>query len=422
MDERSNNQTEPWDRDSYETGSTKPPKNRGGIIAVLLIAVIFLGAISSALGVLNIKLFRKLESGGGNSSPMSFYEGTATTGTETDSSGSLTQPSAPVNSNISVQIKDSPSGIENVPQNGGLSYQEIYEKAIPSVVSITCRLSGGSSSGTGVIISKNGYIVTNCHVVEDAVSILVRLTDNRELAACVVGADAVSDLAVLYVEAKDLTPAEFGDSGQLRVGDAVAAIGDPLGAEFRGTMTDGIVSAINRDVTLDGKTMTLIQTNAALNSGNSGGPLLNCYGQVIGINTMKISAFTNSAGVEGLGFAIPSTTVKEIVDQLLRQGYVSGRPSLGVEGGSVSEFDQRYYRLPAGYLISGVKPDSCAEAAGLVAGDIIYSIGGTRIQSADELQAVLYSFSVGDTVELGIYRYRTGKTFTVTVTLDESMG
>ena len=419
MDERKNNFIDPQGGDSYETGSTRPPKNRGGLIALLLIGVIIFGGISSVLGALNIKLFRELTAGGNPSASMSFFESTSVS-TPTSPYHTGEHPSAPVGSDITVEIQDSPEGVENIPQEGGLSYQAIYAKAIPSVVSITCQTNGGASSGTGVVLSSQGYIVTNCHVVAGADSILIRLTDDRTLPACIVGLDAVSDLAVLYVEATDLTPAEFGDSAQLRVGDSVAAIGDPLGSEFRGTMTDGIVSAINRDVTVDGRTMTLIQTNAALNSGNSGGPLLNCYGQVVGINTMKISAFVDAAGVEGLGFAIPTTTVKEIVDQLLRQGYVSGRPSLGVEGESVTEFQQRYYRLPAGFLITEVADDSCAEDAGLAVGDIIYGFGDIRITSSDTLQSALYGCSVGDAVTLSIYRYQTGQQFAVTVTLDEA--
>jgi len=417
MDENKHNHIEPWDRDSYETGSTHPPKNQNGLVAVLLIAVILLGGISSVLGVLNIKLFRELEQSGGNSS-MSFFEGTEPTSTG-EPQGDSENTKTPGDGDVIVDIQDIPSDVENVPQSGGLSYQKIYEKAIPSVVSITCQLTKGTSTGTGVVLSEKGYIITNCHVVEGATGVTVRLTDDREFPACLVGADILSDLAVLYVEAEGLIPAEFGNSDQLRVGDAVAAIGDPLGTEFRGTMTDGIVSAINRDVTMEGRTMTLIQTNAALNSGNSGGPLLNCYGQVIGINTMKIGAFVDNAGVEGLGFAIPSTTVKEIVDQILRQGYVSGRPALGVEGDSVSSFDQRYYRLPAGFLISAVSHGSCAEKAGLANGDIIYGIDSTRIESADELRSTLYTYSVGDEVTLYIYRYSTAKQFAVTVTLDE---
>ena len=417
MDERNLHEYEPWERDSYETGSTKPPKNRGGLLCVLLVAVVLLGGITSALGIMNIRLFRQLNEGGEQSASVSFNEGTQSS---TDpSQAPVTSPAAP-SADVEVDIRPAPDGVDNVPQAGGLSYQQIYDKAIDSVVSITCRMANGSSSGTGVVLSADGYIVTNCHVVEGAQSISVLLTDNRQLPAYVIGADAVSDLAVLYADAQDLIPAEFGDSDSLRVGDAVAAIGDPLGAEFRGTMTDGIVSAINRNVATQGRTMTLIQTNAALNSGNSGGPLLNCYGQVVGINTMKISAFVDQAGVEGIGFAIPSTTVKEVVDQLIAQGYVSGRPSLGITGDTVSQLEQRLYRLPAGVLVETVEDGSCADKAGIVAGDVIQYADKTMLQSAEELENLLYSLSAGDTLELTIYRYRTGKQFTITVKLDEA--
>ena len=415
MEERNHPNMEPWNRDSYETGSTKPPKSHGGAVAVLLIAVILLCSAATALGIMNIKLYRKLQ----EDPSVSFSAGTQPTGSPTEPSDT---PPVPTGGSLSLDLQPTPGEVANVSQEGGLSYQEIYEKNIPSVVSITCTLSGGTASGTGVVLSADGYLVTNSHVVEGAQIIRVRFTDDRVMTASLVGADTVSDLAVLYVEADDLIPAEFGDSSRLRVGDAVAAIGDPLGEEFRGTMTDGIVSAINRDVTTGGRTMTLIQTNAALNSGNSGGPLINCYGQVVGINTMKISTFVDGAGVEGLGFAIPSTTVKEIVDQLIAQGYVSGRPDLGVTGESVSQLDQRYYRLPAGFLISEVEPGSGAANAGIVAGDIIVTFNGTRIQSADELEAALYACQAGDSVELILYRYRTGRQFGVKLTLEEADG
>ena len=418
MDERNLHEYEPWDRDSYETGSTKPPKSRSGLLSVLLVAVILLGGITSALGIMNIRLFQQLNGDDNHSASVSFNEGTQSSADPSQPRDTVT-PTAPV-SDVTVDICPTPEGVENVPQQGGLSYQQIYDKAIDSVVSITCRVAGGSSAGTGVALSADGYIVTNCHVVEGAQSISVLLTDNRQLTAYVVGADAVSDLAVLYVEADDLTPAEFGDSDALRVGDAVAAIGDPLGAEFRGTMTDGIVSAINRNVVTEGRTMTLIQTNAALNSGNSGGPLLNCYGQVVGINTLKISAFVDQAGVEGLGFAIPSTTVKEVVDQLIAQGYVSGRPSLGIIGDAVSQLEQKLYRLPAGVLVQDVESGSCADKAGITPGDVIQYAGKTRVESVDALNNLLYSLTAGDKLELTVYRYRTGKQFTVTVTLDEA--
>ena len=164
--------------------------------------------------------------------------------------------------------------------------------------------------------------------------------------------------------------------------------------------------------------MTLIQTNAALNSGNSGGPLLNCYGQVIGINTMKIGDYMNDAGVEGLGFAIPSTTVKEIVDQLIAQGYVSGRPSLGFTGQTVTAFDRLYYGIPQGVCITSVKEDSDASAKGLTPGDILLQLNGIRISDLDSLQTLLHSLNAGDTVEAVIYR--SGRQYRVSITLEQS--
>ena len=423
MDERNNNyHMDPWDSDSYETGSTRPPKSHGGLIAVLLVLVIFLGGISSALGVLNIKLFHKLDAGGNDPDSVVFHPNSSeTTTAPTESTVVKTDPSVPVaTGSASLQLNQTPEAVDNVPQEGGMSLQDIYLKAIDSVVSITCTTGEGTASGTGVVLSENGYIVTNCHVVDGADSIQVLFTDERTMTAALVGADAVSDLAVLYVSAGDLTPAEFGDSSTLRVGDAVVAIGDPLGVELRGTMTDGIVSAINRDLATGGRTMTLIQTNAALNSGNSGGPLLNCYGQVIGINTMKISAFTDDAGVEGLGFAIPSTTVKDIVDQIISQGYVSGRPALGITGEDVSAYYQKFYRLPAGVYVTEIASGSAAEAAGLAAGDIILTMDGQRLSGTDDLNTAMYSHDVGDTVVLTIYRLSDRKQYSVTITLGES--
>ena len=421
MSDYNHHPSDPWDQDSYQTGSTQPPKNRGGFIAVLLTVVILLAGISTAMGVMNVKLFQQLQEQEGDQSQVSF-DATASSAPTTQNSPDASEVTVPQGEDIRVELNAPPATVPNIPQEGGLSFQEIYEKNIPSVVSVLCQLSSGSSSGTGVVLSENGYIVTNCHVVEGARSITLRFTDGRELAAQVVGADAVSDLAVLYVQSDDLTPAEFGDSAQLRVGDTVAAIGDPLGVEFRGTMTDGIVSAINRDVTTQGRTMTLIQTNAALNSGNSGGPLINCHGQVIGINTLKISAFVDDAGVEGLGFAIPSTTVKEVVEQLITQGYVSGRPSLGITGDTVTRTEQQFYRLPAGVLITEVEDGSSADNAGIAPGDILLAFGSTRIESAEDLTAALYGCSAGDEVQLTLYRYRTGKQYTVTVILGEKNG
>ena len=397
---------------SYENGSTEPPKNRGRIIAIVLCACIVLGGIMSVTGGWEY-LAKRFSSRHGDiifsvipgidkeDSPLA--------------SGPVTNAPAPHPDNqMQVQLQPMPEQVDNVPQAGGLGLQEIYEKNIPSVVSISCTLTSGSTSGTGVVLSKTGYIVTNAHVVEGAAQIEVLLTDGRTFPAYVVGADSFSDLAVLYIQAEDLIPAEFGDSSQARVGDAVVAIGDPLGVSLRGTMTDGIVSAINRDLVTEGRTLTLIQTNAALNAGNSGGPLINCHGQVIGINTLKITAFSDS-NVEGLGFAIPSTMVKEIVDQLIAHGYVTGRPTLNISGQWVSSFQQQFRGLPAGLYVTKA-PDN----SGIQPQDIVTHVDGVRVTNQDELNSVLYAHKSGDQVTLTLYR--NGKEHSVTVTLIASGG
>ena len=426
MDENKKYRPDPWEPGKYETGRTNPPKSRNGLIAVLLMVVIFLSGLVSFLGVLNVRLFAQLKA-----LPQQEVEEPVSFVSETDT---VTEPSPQVDASeptVSSQyasadsaetflLNPSPVSTPNIPQSQGLSLQDIYDKSIPSVVSITCRSNRSGSSGTGVILTTSGYVITNAHVVDGARDITVILWDQREFPADLVGSDTVSDLAVLHIRAEDLIPAEFGDSTVLRVGDSVVAIGDPLGIELRGTMTNGIVSAINRDVTTGGRTLTLIQTNAALNSGNSGGPLINCYGQVVGINTMKIGVLTDESGVEGLGFAIPSTTVKEIADQLIAQGYVSGRPGLGITGESVSGFYQHYYRMPSGLYITEVAESADAARKGIIAGDILISLGDQRITSLEELTAALAGYNVGDTVRIVIYR--SGRQYSVDVLLEEAKG
>ena len=410
-----------WDDQYYGTGPTQPPKNRGGLIALMLILIIFLCGIVTVLGVLNIRLFQQLKVKQEEEELSISFTTESTLPEEMNAmAAAIAETTAHSDAPfLSMTLQQSPQGLDTMPLEGGISLQDIYTQNIPSVVSISC--SGRSSStGTGVILSQDGYIVTNAHVVDGAGAVSVQLTDDRIFPAIIVGSDEISDLAVLYIDQEDLTPAQFGDSSQLRVGDTVVAIGDPLGVEFRGTYTNGIVSAINRDLDMDGRTMTLIQTNAALNSGNSGGPLINCYGQVIGINTMKIGTFTDNAGVEGLGFAIPSITVKEIVDQLITQGYVSGRPTLGLEGETLSSFYQHYYRMPAGLYITYVSPTSDAFSKGLEDGDILLSINDQRITSMEEMNAAIYGCEVGQTVQAIVYR--AGQQYRVELTLTEDKG
>lgn len=340
-----------------------------------------------------------------------------------------------------LEIQTSPASVENRPaaEADALSLQQIYKKVAPSVASISCVLSNGTASGTGIVMSEDGYIITNYHVIESAQAIYVLLDEDatyqaaleggdeaqtkpataqttKTYQAALVGGDETSDLAVLKVDASGLLPAEFGDSDVLQVGDLVVAIGDPLGAELRGTMTDGIISAINRDLSLNGRQMTLIQTNAALNSGNSGGPLINCYGQVIGINTMKMSNYSSaSATVEGLGFAIPITAAKPILDELIEQGYVSGRPAIGITGQTLDLRAQFFYQMPPGVVITSVKEDSDAAVKGLEPDDVIVGLNQTKITSLEDLVSAKSQCDAGDTVTLTIYRG--GKYYEVDVVL-----
>ena len=402
----------PVNRTTYQTGSTRPPKNNRGITAFLLIAVIVLIGAVTLLGAMNIHMFRQLK---GNTP-----KETLDISISHEENNSATAPSLLDldKSGDPVSLATSPASVENVVTEGAMSLQDIYETTIHSVVSIRCSHRGGSSTGTGVVLTSDGYIVTNAHVVEGAHSITIRFHNDMEQDAELVGTDDISDLAVLWVDADDLSFAQLGDSSVLRVGDAVVAIGDPLGEELRGSMTDGIVSAINRDVNVEGRVMNLIQTNAALNSGNSGGPLINCYGQVIGINTMKMGDSMSVAGVEGLGFAIPSNTVHEIVNQLISQGFVSGRPYIGIEGEGVSSFYQFYYGLPYGLYITKVESGSPADKAGLQAGDILLTVGDTRISGVADYESALYGYEPGDTLNIVIYR--SGRQYSATLTVGEA--
>lgn len=384
-----------YDEGVYGTGPLRQRKNNTMLITVLLVIVIFLCGVVSILSILNIRLFQALNRPKEQDLAISYAE------IEPETS---VPPTKDASTDISIDLSEAPLFPDTVPEEGGLSLQEIYSRNAPAVVSISTKTHGASATGSGVIFSADGYIITNHHVVADAATIIVKLSDDREMEAVVIGQDEICDLAVLQVSASDLTPAKFGDSNRLRVGDTVVAIGDPLGENFRGTMTNGIISAINRDVALGGMKLNLIQTNAALNSGNSGGPLINCYGQVVGINTMKIGAFSDVAGVEGIGFALPSTLVKDVAEQLISQGFVSGRPTLGIEGEALSKFYQRYYHLPAGLYITRIDPEGPCAGLGLTQGDILLKLDGVPIFTPEDLNSFLFAHEIGDSVTLEIFR------------------
>ena len=328
-----------------------------------------------------------------------------------------------------------------------LTTEEIVEKVLPSVVGIESKFTitsqGGSyyygfgfggnntpstteatATGTGVVITENGYIVTNAHVIYDSEynsglseDITVVLNGEDRYEAEVIGYDRDCDLAVLKIDKTGLTAAEFGDSDSLKLGESVTAIGNPLGFDLMNTDTRGIVSGMNRQITINDKAMNLIQTDAAINSGNSGGPLINKYGQVIGINSSKMSASYSETSIEGIGFAIPSNEVSEIIDDIMEYGYVTGKPQLGISCQDVNETISQMYNLPVGVYITDVTDGSAADEAGLRSGDVITAVDGTEVKTAEELNIEKNKHEAGDSIE--ITYVRSGKTETTDAVLDE---
>ena len=291
-----------------------------------------------------------------------------------------------------------------------MTAQDIYRTLNPAVVSVMADLDDDRtmSVGTGVIFTADGYVLTNYHVVEGGAQCSVMLDTGRSYEALYVAGNADSDLAVLKVEADNLPTAPFGDSDLLTVGDTVYAIGNPLGMELRGTFTDGIVSATDRDVWVESRTMTLIQTNAALNSGNSGGPLINQYGQVVGINTIKMTS--DYSNVEGLGFAIPSASMERLVNDLLTYGEIQPEPVLGV---TVSRASEELEPDLWGIRVETVTGGSAADRAGVKEGDYIVSAAGNPVLSSQDLLRARRQCHVGDRLTLTLWREGTIKEVTL---------
>ena len=310
----------------------------------------------------------------------------------------------------------------------GGSLSDVASAVTPSVVVVTTEqivtdnyFWGGqqvlSGAGSGVILTTDGYIVTNYHVVEGAQQITVTLHDDSTYTATVVGSDQQSDIALLKIDATGLTPAVLGNSDSVQVGEVVIAVGNPMGT-LGGTVTDGIVSALNRDISVEGNEMTLMQTSAAISPGNSGGGLFNTNGELIGIVNAKYS----DEDAEGLGFAIPVNAMKTVVQDLLENGYVTGRPALGITVITVGDVQtaMQYGVSSLGVYVNSVDEGSGAEAAGMKAGDRIVSIGTQLVESTDDVTNALKAYNVGDVVEVQVDRGR--ELITLQVTLGEKTG
>lgn len=387
------------------------------------------------------------------------YEGIRSSNADNSSSivasnDSSAAESSTGDSSSSKKSDSSQSWIQLASTNGSMSVADIVKKVTPSVVGVQSTFSSPNGSnnntmngyggffgygsqgnngsqgmtgvGTGIIMSKDGYIVTNAHVIYDdehgygeASSVQIQMSDEETTYdARIVAYDKEADIAVLKIDADNLTPAEFGDSSSCEVGETVVAIGNPLGLQFQNTVTCGIISALDRKVTINDNTMTLIQTDTAINNGNSGGPLINSSGQVIGINSAKMSStYSGEATVEGIGFAIPMSEAKSIVDDLINYGYVTGRPQLGISCQDVTEAVSQAYNIPVGAYIFSVTAGGAADQAGLQPGDVITGIQDQTISTTEELNAVKNQYKAGDTITLTYVR--AGETKKVDVTLAE---
>ena len=390
----------------YNEMETNNKKSSNGIASKLVASVLFLSIGFAAGNIYNI----------------SNQQHTKVRSTPTNTSNILTTssvtPSLPTTNNSEISISD------------------IASMNSDSVVEITISTAGSNSffgnytstgSGSGVIISSDGYILTNNHVIQSAQKIAIRLHDGTEYEATVVGSDSRTDIGIIKVNASNLKPVTIGDSDKLIVGETAVVIGNPLG-ELGGTVTNGIISALEREITLDGSKMNLIQTNAAINPGNSGGGLFNSKGELVGIVVAKSSGLD----IEGLGFAIPVNDVKNVISDILDLGYVSGRPFLGV-----SLTDSKQTQIPNnsiwGYLygqnitttsygayVSDVIKDSAAEKAGIQIDDQIISINNEMISSASDVTSTIAEYEIGDTIKIGIVRQN--KMLTVEATLQEYKG
>lgn len=389
------------------------PKKHGSKFGLKLLAVVLCCAITSAasLGVFVVMI----------------QNGVINVQSSEASSNAAFTISRVVNGDTSSDTSASSDGTVSV-----MSDQDIAAKLTPSVVCIqnyqvtqnygfmqtdTSDSSvSPASEGSGIIMSEDGYIITNAHVVEGATSLKVMTSDGETYEAQLIGSDTVTDLAVVKIDATGLTAAEFGSSEDLRVADKVMAIGNPGGHELSSSVTIGYVSALNRAIANNttGYTMEYIQTDAAINPGNSGGALINEYGQVVGINSAKISA----TGYEGLGFAIPIDTAQPIISDLIQYGYVKDRAVLGISGQFIDSMTGRFYGLPQGEYVAQLN-SSEAQASGLQVGDVITAIDGQQLDSESTLRSAILSKKPGDTVTLQVYRSSTQQSATVELKLSE---
>jgi serine protease Do len=395
---QANHQEQPFVTSDFRVDDVTPPsspkrKKSGGRLVAACLACALVGGLAGGVAVKTVPSLLR--------GSTTIYEGTHT----------------PVGVNMStITVGEAMTGAQ------------VYAANVGSTVGITTELvttNGwgqqvkGAAAGSGFVITSDGYILTNYHVIKGASTITVAFVDGTTYPATLVGGEEANDIAVLKIDATGLTPVTLGDSDNLVVGEQVAAIGNPLG-ELTFSYTSGSVSAKDRSITMsDGSIMNMIQTDAAINEGNSGGPLFNFYGQVVGIISAKYSSSSSSsASIEGLGFAIPINDVKSMVTDIIEKGYVTGKPNVGILMNDVSSEATIRYGIPSGAYVEAILEGSSGEKAGLQVGDIITAVDDTTVTSSSQLSSAVKNYKAGDTVTFTVYR--NGSTLTLTATLDES--
>ena len=402
---------------SYGYTPPEPKKNRTGLL-IIVVALCF-SLLGSAMGAGIVLLI------GGDTDTTTTIEKSEIKVTEAPTTTEDTADPEGDTTLLEGERGNTVIDISKIDTSKLLTAAEVYAANVNSTVGITTSIttnywgfqSTSAASGSGFIISDDGYILTNHHVIEDSDSITVTMYSGEDYDAELIGYDESNDIAVLKIEAEGLAPVVLGDSDNLNVGDDVVAIGNPLG-ELTFSLTAGTISAKGREVTFsNGVTMDLLQTDCAINSGNSGGALFNMYGEVIGVTNAKYSSSGSEASIDNIGFAIPLNSIRSIVESIIEKGYIS-KPYLGV---SVSDVGENYliYGLPAGAAVQGVTADSPAEKAGLQKGDIVTKIDDADITCANDLVDRVAASAAGDKLVLTVYR--SGQTLEITVEIGEQI-
>ena len=393
----------------------------GGRMIALLVAVALVASIggSALTNVIN-NISRKNEEANNAKATetMSSQDVESSQDTQSDNTESA-------QSGYTIEKSQLPTSLSSNDTGKSLTPKEVYAMNVNACVGIATQITtnvwgqvaSASASGSGFILTSDGYVVTNNHVVEGATSVTVKLYNGDEYDATIVGTDEMNDVALLKIDATGLQAVTIGDSDQIEVGEEVIAIGNPLG-ELTFTMTAGVVSALDREINTDGKPINMLQTDVAINSGNSGGPLFDMNGNVIGITSAKYSGSTSSgASIEGISFAIPINDALRVVYDLQQYGHVTGRAYLGVTVRDLDSSTASTYGLPTGPMIQTVETGGCAEKAGLQQGDIIIGFNGAEISSYTDLVAALNKCKAGDTASIKVYR--AGAQIDASITLDE---